>query len=64
MNAITTDAPATVYIETQVSTHTYTISATDSVSETKGDSNYCGARIYSIVTDPAPAWVILDSTSG
>ena len=64
MNAITTDAPATVYIETLVSSSSYTISATDTVSETNGDSNFCGDRTYSIGTIPVPAWVTLDSTSG
>ena len=65
MNAITTtDLPATVYIETLASKQKYTISATDTVSETNGDSNYCGARNYWITTSPVPDWVTLDSTSG
>ena len=64
MNPITTTAPATVYIETLAPSQTYSISATDTVSEANGNSNYCGYRTYSIVTNPAPTWVTLDSTSG
>ena len=65
MNPITSsDLPVTVYIETLAASQTYTISATDTVSETNGNSNFCGARTYSIATSGPPAWVTIDSTSG